>query len=626
MEGVGVRPRRLVTQPVEDREPHAGWQPTTPYQYHRFQTQVPVAVNDEPDISIRKEVYHEVTPKADNAGASSPPSPCSSEDEMVVDMRPTAGVFQFNNVQLRQPGLSEKDLSIIVRTDQSRCTLADAYADLQVVEQLEELSEKVKGFVINGTEEDVHKLVDEKPSMKGVICFKEILHSENGFYEEGSQYDINGFQNRGAYGEAAMCRDRTTGKTFIRKKLQKQKLLKNEVKVPLMFRGNLGIPQMYGVIMRDEEAELFQEFAGLSLKKILEERDPNFQATVQRLRDPVTLLAVALQAFATLEKLHSQGITHQDIKPENICLDLQKNIQLKFIDFGSSQTPNEQIIEGLTNEYLSPESCDAILRVATKQLPLEKGRLGPGTDVWATALSLLYCLLGYHVMIYVCTGKVHYEETDPATLQQKRVDCLVKVRSLTDAEVEAKLIRREWPKELKCLLQNTLRVNPAQRWTAKNAYDYLTFIFNALKPRTASAQAPMKAQPVSGTMSEMNVTPRTASGFTGLSPARLVIRQQAEARQPIQAVGDRLPVQCTAPSDPLPPTPSTSTSPASPGSPGSPASTASTTSASDQLPAFNDLLSDDLSKKAPRAYKRKAVRETPYNQLPSRRGSKGMRT
>lgn len=29
-----------------------------------------------------------------------------------------------------------------------------------------------------------------------------------------------------------------------------------------MFRGVRGVPQIYGVIMRQEEAEIFQEFAG----------------------------------------------------------------------------------------------------------------------------------------------------------------------------------------------------------------------------------------------------------------------------------------------------------------------------------------------------------------------------
>jgi len=611
MERVGVKPRRLVTQPEDDREPLAGWQPAPPY--HR-QTQVPVTVNEEPDISIRKAVHHELEVEEksivqDQFAAASPPSPSTSEDEMVVDMRPTTGVFQFNNVQLRKPGLTEEDLSINLRAvPESRCRVAEEFADLTVADDEEVLLEKEQGYVMNGTDEDVHRLLEEKPFKRGVICFDEILQCQNGFYEEGAQYMINGFQSKGAYGEAAMCRDLSTGKTFIRKKLPKNKLLKNEVKVPLMFRRTLGIPQVYGVIMREEQAELFQEFAGLSLKKILEEKDPGLQARVQRVREPIVVLGMALQAFATLDELHSQGIVHQDIKPENICLDFQKSIQLKFIDFGSSQTQEEQVTEGLTNEYLSPESCDAILKVASKQLPLEQGKLGPGTDVWATALSLLYCLLGCHVMIYVCTGKTHYEDSDPMVLQQKRIQCLFKVRELTDEQVKAKLIRPEWPNVLKFLLENTLRVDVNQRWTARKASDYIKFIFSQAK--SAPAPKPVtKPQP----SPEVAMSARPTIGFTGLSPSRLVLRQQAT--QPVQVEEEKVPVQCTSPSEPAPPTTSYSAA-----NPPSPASFISTTSS--QLPALDDLLSDDLSKKAPRTYRRK-TRDTPY-QLTSRRGSKNI--
>lgn len=40
------------------------------------------------------------------------------------------------------------------------------------------------------------------------------------------------------------------------------KLSKNEIAVPVMFRGNAGIPEVYGVIMEDDNTLIFQEFAG----------------------------------------------------------------------------------------------------------------------------------------------------------------------------------------------------------------------------------------------------------------------------------------------------------------------------------------------------------------------------
>lgn len=68
-----------------------------------------------------------------------------------------------------------------------------------------------------------------------------------------------------------------------------------------------------------------------------------------------------------------------------------------------------------------------IIQVAKGQLTKEQGRLGPGTDVWAMALSLLYCLCGYHVMVYACTGDTMYRETDPQKLQAKRIQCVFQV-------------------------------------------------------------------------------------------------------------------------------------------------------------------------------------------------------
>jgi hypothetical protein len=77
----------------------------------------------------------------------------------------------------------------------------------------------------------------------------------------------------------------------------------------------------------------------------------------------------------------------------------------------------------------------------------------------------------------------------------------------------------------------------------------------------------------------------------------------------------KTPVQCTA--DNVFPTTSSSVCPASPAS--------SLGSESAQLPAFNDLLADDLKQKAPRPYRRK-TRDSPYEQPPCRRGAKVMRT
>ena len=68
-----------------------------------------------------------------------------------------------------------------------------------------------------------------------------------------------------------------------------------------------------------------------------------------------------------------------------------------------------------------------ILQVAQGQITKAAGRLGPETDVWALALSLLYCLCGYHVMVYVNTGEIMYRNLNPKELQAKRIQCVFQV-------------------------------------------------------------------------------------------------------------------------------------------------------------------------------------------------------
>ena len=46
----------------------------------------------------------------------------------------------------------------------------------------------------------------------------------------------------------------------------------------------------------------------MSLKKM------NESVYAGQLRDPKMVMLLAFQAFATMDKMHSQGITHQDVK------------------------------------------------------------------------------------------------------------------------------------------------------------------------------------------------------------------------------------------------------------------------------------------------------------------------
>ncbi|XP_076436635.1 uncharacterized protein LOC143276116 [Babylonia areolata] len=598
MDGPGIlRRRAVITQPVEEGGTLAGTTFIAPTPFPN--NTVSVTANEETDINIRKTQTRQ--PSVENGasalGIGQSSTSVYSEDEVVVDMQHTRQLQNY--VSMRQPGLLEKDLSINVRMGQSSCdAAADDLADLDIVEEVEELSVNKKRPISHGTDEDIIQLLNEMPTKRGVICEEQkVLYCDDGVYTEGLQYDIiPGTQSKGAFGEAAMCQDRRTGKTFMRKTV-KGTLSRNEVQVPIMFRGNVGIPQVHGVNMTDGVTEIFQEFAGLSLKSVMESGSDY----TKQLCDPKMVMVLAFQAFATLHKLHSQGVTHQDIKPENLCLDIQPKggWRLKFIDFGSSQTPKDQVLEGLTNEYLSPESCNTILQIATEKMPREAGRLGPGTDVWALALSLLYCLCGYHVMVYVCTGQTRYLEQDPAKLQHLRMQCLIKICNLKDEDIERKLILPDWPEALKTLLVNTLRVDPNNRWSAKEAAEH---IFRNWILRGSGAQAQQQPAPAIAAASPPAMAP--GNMFRGLTPSKIVVQIRPSAQKGTEERGGTVqPVQCSSPSAVAPPSPS------------SPASTLDV-----PPPSPGQLLSNTTTKN-PKRHSRCKQRAEPYHQT-ARRPSK----
>ncbi|XP_049396934.1 CBL-interacting serine/threonine-protein kinase 7-like [Solanum stenotomum] len=93
------------------------------------------------------------------------------------------------------------------------------------------------------------------------------------------------------------------------------------------------------------------------------------------------------QLVSALHYCHQNGVTHRDIKPQNILLDQNNN--LKISDFGLSALP-EQLKNGLlhtacgTPGYTAPE------------VAYRKGYNGEKADSWSCGVILFAFLSGYH--------------------------------------------------------------------------------------------------------------------------------------------------------------------------------------------------------------------------------------
>ena len=103
------------------------------------------------------------------------------------------------------------------------------------------------------------------------------------------------------------------------------------------------------------------------------------------------LLEVFTQVLAALGHIHSQGVLHLDVKPENVFLFQQKSkkIVTKLMDFGISQYLSDcnkdcfsktERFAG-TPAYMSPEQCS-------------RNELSPASDIYSMGCLMYECLTG----------------------------------------------------------------------------------------------------------------------------------------------------------------------------------------------------------------------------------------
>ncbi|GMK54409.1 hypothetical protein CspeluHIS016_0109950 [Cutaneotrichosporon spelunceum] len=135
-----------------------------------------------------------------------------------------------------------------------------------------------------------------------------------------------------------------------------------------------------------------------------------------------------------LEYLHSNGIAHRDIKPDNILFTKNRDM-VKLADFGVSEMfQGDDTIKaaGGSPAFLSPESFNANI-----------GQIhGKAVDIWALGVTL-YCML---------CGKLPFNVANP-------VDLMWMVR---EKEPE---IPDEWHRDLQHLMRGMLCKDPHKRFT-----------------------------------------------------------------------------------------------------------------------------------------------------------------
>ena len=99
--------------------------------------------------------------------------------------------------------------------------------------------------------------------------------------------------------------------------------------------------------------------------------------------DPIEVIEMLYPIIDSLEKIHSAGIIHRDISPDNIML--LKNGKLKLMDFGSARdfVDDKKTMSIMLKQGYAPE-----------EQYRRNGEQGPWTDVYALCATIYRCITG----------------------------------------------------------------------------------------------------------------------------------------------------------------------------------------------------------------------------------------
>jgi hypothetical protein len=156
---------------------------------------------------------------------------------------------------------------------------------------------------------------------------------------------------------------------------------RRELTALLALSGHANVVQIVEVLDLPDGPALVMEYAsGGSVADLLERRGGTLSVE--------ETVFVGRQTAAALVSAHARGIVHRDIKPQNLLIDADGQVQL--CDFGIAALTRDEQYRSRTNavsmRYASPEDLEHDTD--------DEGAVGPSSDVYSLGATLLHLARG----------------------------------------------------------------------------------------------------------------------------------------------------------------------------------------------------------------------------------------